>query len=116
MEAYAAAGADVLFPEALASPEEMRTACQELGRPCMANMADGGLTPILPAAQLEDLGYAFAIYPSLTSLAAAAAMEGALRALKETGRYDDQRLFDFKEFCSLIGFEAVWDFERRWAR
>jgi 2-methylisocitrate lyase-like PEP mutase family enzyme len=116
LEAYAAAGADILFPEALASPEEMSTACRTLGRPCMANMADGGLTPILPAAQLEDLGYAFAIYPSLTSLTAARAIEGALRSLKETGGYDSQGLFDFKEFCGLIGFEAVWDFERRWAR
>jgi 2-methylisocitrate lyase-like PEP mutase family enzyme len=116
LEAYAEAGADILFPEALASPDEMRTACRALCRPCMANMADGGLTPILPAAQLQDLGYALAIYPSLTSLAAAAAMESALRALKETGSYDDQALFDFKEFCRLIGFEAVWDFERKWAR
>ena len=49
----------------------------------MANMADGGLTPILPAAQLEELGYAFAIYPSLTSLAAAHAMEQALRAVQQ---------------------------------
>jgi 2-methylisocitrate lyase-like PEP mutase family enzyme len=116
MEAYAAAGADILFPEALTSPEEMRTACATLPRPCMANMADGGLTPILPARQLEDLGYAFAIYPSLTSLVAAAAMEGALQSLKETGSYETHDLFDFKEFCGLIGFEAVWDFERRWAR
>jgi 2-methylisocitrate lyase-like PEP mutase family enzyme len=116
MEAYAEAGADILFPEALASPEEMRTACTTLPRPCMANMADGGLTPILPARQLEDLGYAFAIFPSLTSLAAAAAMERALRSLKETGAYDSHSLFDFKEFCGMIGFQEVWDFERRWAK
>ncbi len=116
LEAYSTAGADILFPEALTSPEEMRTACKTLEKPCMANMADGGLTPILPAEQLEEIGYAFAIFPSMTSLMAAAAMERGLTALKQTGAYDADALFDFKEFCGLIGFQDVWDFEKKWAR
>jgi len=116
LDAYAAAGADILFPEALASPDEMRTACAAFDKPCMANMADGGLTPILPARQLEDLGYAFAIYPAMTSLIAAAAMEKGLRSLKDTGAYPLDELFDFKEFCGLIGFKEVWEFEKRWAK
>ncbi len=119
LEAYAKAGADILFPEAMTNEEEMRTACAAFDKPMMANMADGGLTPILPAETLREIGYAFAIYPSLTSLVAAAAMERALTALKGTGRYDQQddpALFDFKTFCSMIGFEDVWAFERQWAR
>jgi 2-methylisocitrate lyase-like PEP mutase family enzyme len=116
LDAYAAAGADILFPEALASQEEMKTACAAFTKPCMANMADGGLTPILPAKVLEDLGYAFAIFPSMTSLVAAAAMEKALTALKTKGDYADIPIFDFKEFCGLIGFQEVWDFEKKWAK
>jgi 2-methylisocitrate lyase-like PEP mutase family enzyme len=116
LEAYAAAGADILFPEALASEEEMKTACSAFGLPLMANMADGGLTPILSAKVLKELGYAFAIYPSMTSLAAAAAMEKALIALKTKGDYADVPIFDFKEFCGLIGFQEVWDFEKKWAK
>jgi 2-methylisocitrate lyase-like PEP mutase family enzyme len=116
MEAYSKAGADILFPEALTSEEEMRKACTELDKPCMANMADGGLTPIFRAKTLEDLGYAFAIYPSMTSLVAAAAMEQALIALKTKGDYADAPIFDFKEFCGLIGFQEVWDFEKKWAK
>jgi 2-methylisocitrate lyase-like PEP mutase family enzyme len=116
MEAYSKAGADILFPEALTSEEEMRRACEVLDKPVMANMADGGLTPVLPAKVLADVGYAFAIYPSATSLAAAAAMENLLTALKAMGDYADQTLFDFKEFCGLIGFEEVWAFERKWAK
>jgi 2-methylisocitrate lyase-like PEP mutase family enzyme len=116
LDAYAAAGADILFPEALASQEEMKTACAAFDKPCMANMADGGLTPILPAKVLEDLGYAFAIFPSMTSLVAAAAMEKALIALKTKGDYADIPIFDFKEFCGLIGFQEVWDFEKKWAK
>jgi len=116
--AYRAAGADVIFVEALTNEEEMRTACARIDAPMMANMADGGLTPILPANTLAEIGYAFAIYPSMTSLVAAAAMETALRRLKDDGlsQADDIPMFDFKSFCSLIGFEDVWAFERKWGR
>jgi 2-methylisocitrate lyase-like PEP mutase family enzyme len=115
-EAYRNAGADVIFVEALTSEEEMRNACSRIDAPMMANMADGGLTPILPADVLADIGYAFAIYPSMTSLVAAAAMEQALRRLKDQGlsQAKDIPMFDFGEFCRLIGFEDVWEFERKW--
>jgi 2-methylisocitrate lyase-like PEP mutase family enzyme len=118
LEAYDQAGADILFFEAPQSIDEMRTACAAFSKPMMANMADGGRTPILPAAQLEEIGYSFAIYPSMTSLVAAAAMEQALRGLKEHGlsQSPDQPMFDFMEFCKLIGFQDVWDFEKRWSR
>jgi 2-methylisocitrate lyase-like PEP mutase family enzyme len=116
-EAYADAGADIVFIEALTSEDEMRRACAAIGRPMMANMADGGKTPIRSAAELEQIGYACAIYPAMTALAAAAAVRHALRRMRETGTSvnADVPLYDFKAFCSLIGFEDVWAFERRWA-
>lgn len=116
MEAYAEAGADVLFPEALHSEEEMRKACAVLGKPCMANMSNHGKTPVPPAEVLAEIGYAYAIYPSLTSLAACAAMENVLSRLKNEGIGQPDGLFDFSEFCSLIGFEDVWAFERKWGK
>lgn len=116
MEAYSKAGADVLFPEALHSEEEMRKACEVLDRPCMANMSNHGKTPVPPAEVLAEIGYAYAIYPSLTSLAACAAMEKALRDLKDHGIGQPDGLFDFSEFCSLIGFEDVWAFEKKWGK
>jgi 2-methylisocitrate lyase-like PEP mutase family enzyme len=116
MEAYAKAGADVLFPEALESEEEMARACSLLDTPVMANMSNGGSTPVPVASMLEDIGFAYAIYPSLTSLAAASAMETSLRNLKDQGIGDPADLFSFKEFCSLIGFEDVWAFERKWGK
>jgi 2-methylisocitrate lyase-like PEP mutase family enzyme len=116
IEAYSKAGADILFPEALTSEEEMRKACAAFDKPLMANMADGGLTPILPAKVLKDIGYAFAIYPAMTSLVAAAAMEQGLTMLKTQGSYEEIPLFNFKEFCGLIGFQHVWDFEKKWAK
>lgn len=118
LEAYAQAGADILFFEAPQSEEEMRKACAAFDKPMLANMADGGTTPILPANVLEEIGFALAIYPSLTSLSAAAAMERALCHLKHSGtsQVPEVPLFDFNEFCGLIGFQDVWDFEKRWAR
>lgn len=117
-EAYQKAGADVLFVEALQTEEEMRAACMLFDTPMMANMAHGGLSPILNGETLADIGYAFAIYPSMTSLVAAAAMETALRRLKHEGvsQADDIPMFDFQTFCSMIGFEDVRAFEKRWAR
>lgn len=116
LEAYSKAGADVLFPEALHSEEEMRKACAVLDKPCMANMSNHGKTPVPPAEVLAEIGYAYAIYPSLTSLAACAAMEKVLRDLKDNGVGQPDGLFDFSEFCSLIGFEDVWAFEKKWGK
>ncbi len=114
--AYAEAGADIVFVEALQSEEEMRRACAAIGKPMMANMSDGGHTPIRSAAELEALGYALAIWPALNALAAAAAMERALRHLKATGTSlaPDVPLFSFDAFCRMVGFEEVWAFEERW--
>lgn len=116
--AYVAAGADIAFCEALTSEEEMRRACEQVRAPMMANMANGGLTPVLKAEVLEDIGYAFAIYPSLTSLIAASAIEAALQRLKQDGDGEpaDLPMFNFREFCEMIGFREVWDFEKTWAR
>lgn len=116
LEAYSKAGADVLFPEALTSEEEMRRACAELDKPCMANMSNGGKSPVPNASVLAEIGYAYAIYPSLTSLVACTAMEKALRDLKDNGVGEPDGIFSFSEFCSLIGFEEVWDFEKKWGK
>lgn len=117
MEAYAVAGADVIFPEALTSVEEMRAGCSAFDTPVMANMASGGLTPILSASALQELGYSIGIYPAMTALAAAAAIEASLKRLKASGEGEaaDIPMFDFRRFCGLIGFEEVWAFDRRWA-
>ena len=118
MEAYGEAGADILFVEALESEDEMRTACAGSTKPMMANMADGGLTPIRSAKELAEIGYALAIFPATTGLAAAQAAATAFSVLREQGTSasPDLPLYNFSEFNELIGFPEVWDFERKWAR
>lgn len=110
------AGADVVFVEALESEEEMRKACEVVDAPMMANMADGGRTPILPSDTLKDIGYDMAIFPAISGLAAAAAVENALRHLKANGtsQSKDVPLFNFGTFNELIGFPRVWEFEEKW--
>ncbi len=117
MDIYAAAGADVLFLEAMNDEDQMRRACAATNLPMMVNMADGGSTPILDAATLEEIGFAFAIFPAMCSLHAAAAAEQALLGLKATGTSlkSGLSMFDFKEFSSMIGFDEIAAFEAKWA-
>jgi len=115
-EAYAAAGADIVFVESLQSEAEMREACARIRAPMMANMSDGGKTPIRGAAELADLGYSLAIFPAMAALSACAAIEHAMRRLKETGTSlnPEVPLFSFDEFCNMVGFGEVWAFEERY--
>ncbi len=114
--AYAEAGADIVFVEALHSEDEMRKACAAIKAPTMANMSDGGKTPILTAKQLADFGYSLAIFPAMNALSACHAMERALHNLKAQGtsRTPEVPLFSFEEFCKMVGFEEVWAFEEKW--
>jgi len=116
--AFQEAGADVVFIEALHSEEEMREACKIISKPMMANMADGGITPIRPWKELQDIGFQMAIFPAISSLSAAAAIEKALNTLKiyGTSQANGLEMFDFNEFNQLIGFPEVWEFEKKWAR
>jgi len=114
--AYAEAGADIVFVESLQSVDEMRKACATIPAPLMANMSDGGKTPIRPAAELAEIGYACAIWPALAALSASAAIERAYAHLKAAGTSlsPDVPLFGFDDFCRMVGFEDVWAFEEKW--
>ena len=80
-------------------------------------MVEGGLTPVLPVKDLERIGYSIAIYPGTGFLAMGAAMRKVYQHILKTGSSIgvDVPLDDFKEFSKLMGFEHVWDFEKKWA-
>ncbi len=116
---YAEAGADIVFIESPESEAEMQAIGRAIQRPLLANMVEGGRTPILPAARLKELGYAIAIYPAVGFLAAAAALERAFAHLKQAG--DSTGLpasesYGFGRICELMGFPEVWEFDKRWAQ
>jgi 2,3-dimethylmalate lyase len=112
--AYERAGADIIFVESPESEAELERIGASCERPLLINLVDGGSTPILPPARLEELGFRIAIFPVTGFLAAAA----ALRSVYETLRRDGSDvahtvpLFPFSEFSKLMGFEEIWDFER----
>lgn len=114
-ELYAKAGADLLFVESPESVEEMQKITSSFDLPLVANMVEGGSTPILSARELGELGFSLAIFPALGFLSAAATLRSAYRALAETGdsRSFDGELYNFMEFSRLMGFEKVWEFERQ---
>jgi len=117
-EAYLAAGADALFVEAPESEEELARIGETFpGVPLLANMVEGGCSPVLPVERLAELGFRIVIHPVLGFLSAAAAMEEAYGTLRRDGRTEAirDRLHSFDAFNRFIGFERVWDFERHWA-
>jgi carboxyvinyl-carboxyphosphonate phosphorylmutase len=83
--AFAAAGADVIFVESPESAAEMRAICAAIPAPTLANMVEGGRTPILPQAELAELGYKIAIYPNALTRIMARAGQRLLAELKSTG-------------------------------
>lgn len=111
-KAYAAAGADLIFVEALESEAEMRQVAAEIDAPLFANMVNGGATPLLPAARLEEIGYSVAIHPAVGFLSAGAALDKAYRDLRANGETSAEiELYPFAEFNRLMGFEQVWAFD-----
>jgi 2,3-dimethylmalate lyase len=113
-EAFLKAGADILFIESPESIGEMERIGRAFDVPLLANMVEGGRTPIVSASELESLGYKIAIYPVAGLLAAAGALESVYAHLLSTGstRGWDGRLAAFSDFVQMIGFERVWEFER----
>ena len=116
-EAYAKAGADMLFVESPESEREMEKICASFDLPLMANMVEGGKTPVLSAQRLEQLGYKIAIFPATGFLAAGAALDSIYRTLKQDGSSPNVTapLYAFSEFTQLMGFQVVWDFDKRHA-
>jgi len=115
---YAETGADMVFVEAVSSREDMRkvnTALAETHIPSMANMIEGGRTPLLSAAELQELGYSVAAYPCGSVFSAVKALQGWARHLKEHGttRGYLEHMLSFDEYFEFIGARAVREREKQ---
>ena len=93
-QAYAAAGADVLFVEAPTSEAQIEAIARALPGPKLINMFEGGKTPLVPLARLQALGYRIVIVPSDLQRAAIRAMQEVLAVMRRDGNSRGRR-----EFC-----------------
>ncbi|KGD92482.1 carboxyvinyl-carboxyphosphonate phosphorylmutase [Achromobacter sp. RTa] len=106
-EQYLEAGADALFIEALRTPEQMQAACgRYAGRvPLLANMVEGGKTPVQSADALTALGFRIVIFPGGTARAVAHTLQGYYASLRRHGTTAPWRagMLDFDGLNAVIG-------------
>ena len=109
-QAYAEAGADLLFVEAVTELEHVRALPQRLSTPQLMNMVIGGKTPITSAQELGQLGYGLVLYANAALQGALAGMQRTLTQLRETQRIDEDPALvtPFAERQRLVG-KGVWD-------
>ena len=118
-EAYLACGVDALFIEALRTPAQMDAACARFASrvPLLANMVEGGKTPVQDAAELQQRGFRIAIFPGGTVRALAHTLQGYYASLAEHGstRPWQQRMLDFDGLNALLGTPDLLATGRRFA-
>ncbi|MCB2004542.1 MAG: isocitrate lyase/PEP mutase family protein [Burkholderiaceae bacterium] len=117
-EAYLACGVDALFIEALRSPEQMEQACTRFAAriPLLANMVEGGKTPVHSAAELGRKGFRIVIFPGGTARAAAFALQKYYTSLHQHQTTAPMRdaMFDFDQLNALIGTPELLALGRRY--
>jgi 2-methylisocitrate lyase-like PEP mutase family enzyme len=103
-QAFVDVGADITFLEAPLSLSEMESYCKSVSAPKMANLIENGKTPLLPLADLEEMGFKLAVYAlSLLNVSITAQMK-ALAAIK--GGQPISGLTEFRELQRILGFDA----------
>jgi 2-methylisocitrate lyase-like PEP mutase family enzyme len=122
LNAYAAAGADLLFADAATSVDAIREIARNVRKPLCVNMGFGlrqrSTTPLLSAAQLQELGVAVVIYPRMLTACALRGMQTGLTLLKESlrsGQVIDRPdvLVSFEELNDIMGLEAAGALEQK---
>lgn len=103
MQAFADLGADILFLEAPRDEAEMVSFCAQVPGPKMANMLEGGISPVLPPQRLQEIGYRIAAYPLTLLTSAVHAMREALGEIA-VGRTPRRRV-DFATIRGIVGFD-----------
>ena len=114
---FAEAGADLLFVEAVTTPDQIRALPGCLPVPQLMNMVIGGRTPITDAQQLESLGYGIVLYANAALQGAVAGMQKALGVLKAQRRIDEDPALvaPFAERQRLVGKPGWDELEKRYS-
>ena len=115
-QAFAKAGADVVFVESPESADEFRRVGDSIDAWLLANMVPTGKSPEIPRDDLKAWGFDIAIYPSAGMGVVCAALERNFAWLKEHGSTKGSPVpaFDMQQLHELVGFPDVWEFERKY--
>jgi 2-methylisocitrate lyase-like PEP mutase family enzyme len=105
-------GADITFLEAPLNEDEMHRYCAEVDGPKMANLIEGGKTPLLPHARLAEIGYTIAVYPLTLLNVSIGAMRGALLELR--GGRPASAAMEFEQLKAAVGFPAYYAEEAKY--
>lgn len=105
---YVEAGADMIFPEALQTPDEFAQFAREISVPLIANMTEFGKSPLLSAAELGQMGYAAVLFPVTVFRVAMKAAEQALSQLAEEGTQQGflDEMLTRAELYELLDYEG----------
>ncbi len=117
-QAYLETGVDALFVEALRTPQQMQAACARFAHrtPLLANMIEGGQTPMHGAAALGEMGFRIVIFPGGTVRALAHALQGYFASLAQHGSTAPwrERMLDFDGLNGVIGTPELLERGRRY--
>ena len=107
-QAFAEAGADVVFVESPRSEEELAAIGQAIGKPLLANMVETGMTPLLPPERLQELGYALVIHPGALGRFIGKQVQAFLARFRAEGSTIGQldQMLTFAEQNEIVGLEA----------
>ncbi|MCH8902219.1 MAG: isocitrate lyase/PEP mutase family protein [Chloroflexi bacterium] len=114
---YREAGADIVFVEAPRSVEELREVARAIpDAPLFANMIEGGKTPLLSSAELQELGYKMVVYPLSALFSAAKAVEETYRALfdEKSTASRQEAMVSLGQFEEMIDVPAWQEIERKY--
>lgn len=114
---WRAAGADIIFPEALQNAEEFRTVARAIDAPLMANMTEFGKTPYYTAQEFQDWGYRIVLYPVSALRIANRAMLDFFTELRQTGTQRDSvpKMLTRKELYEIIEYARYEDEEHQFS-
>ena len=115
--AYKEAGADIIFIESPESEEEMKLINKEIPGLTLANMVEGGRTPMFTNAKLKEFGYNLVIYPTASTYVTTKAMIDLWEGLKKDGTTATMidRMVPFAQFNELMGLQKIRDIEHTYA-
>jgi methylisocitrate lyase len=113
---YLETGCDIVFVEAPETTSQMRRVCEEVAGPVLANMIDFGRSPALASHQLQELGFAVAVWPVASVFTVSRALRLLYRTMNETGSTQSlhDQMVDFEEYTRIVGLPELRAREARY--